>query len=927
MKRYLIIILLILAGAVAGFLYFAKDEVAFTKESPLYRAVPLSAPLFLEADGLKAIPSDNPVVMELAGIPEFNKLLNQVSEIQSVIESEPEIQKQLGKRPVVLALDFVGKNVLHPVIIGNLKSAKEREGLELLIEKLTGISRTSFQKRNYNGYAIIDVFDSAGNNKLSYSVAGNLVIISPEVILVEKCIRQLDVPGITDNQYFNLVNRTVANQSELAWYINHRRFPELWANLLNSTTKQQENEFGETDRINLKRDVLKIKDYASWSELDLSFHDNRLTLNGITAADDSLNHFLSVLQGQEAVSCNADRLLPKSTSFYIGFSFTNRDLFFKNLENYFVHSEAYYNREEKIKMMEQNFRTNSREKFKSLVKDRVLAAITTVPTEAEMGSLFILNGQSGKESQEVFEGILMNYAKRKDSELESLVSTFRSSDQQNYRIYQFPYPSLPGIWLGGAFDFVRARFAAFRDDQLIFASSKEELEKYLDDMDSGETLRTDSDYETISRAAESKANLNVYGNINKLYALRHDLFSSEINKGLEKNEAVFRKFNAISWQVVCENNIYFNALNLGYQQKAKNDVRAKWQCRLGAEVAIKPQIVINHTNKAKKEIVVQDVNNQLHLIDADGKIIWSAPISGKIMGQIHQVDYYNNGKLQYLFNTNEKIYLIDRNGTSVANFPIVLKSPATNGVNVFDYNNNNHYRYFVACQDKRVYAYSHEGKIISGWSFDKTSGTVTSPIAFFRVSNKDYIVFSDENQVYIQNRRGETRVNSSAKFAPSANEMALNTQGVPKMVTTSRDGDVFYLFFDGKFAQKKTGKFSSDHRFKVDDINGDRKPEFVFIDKDGLYVFNEDGDKLFEEEFDNNLLAVNLYAFTATQKMIGVTDSDENEIYLFDAKGKQYDGFPLNGNSEFAIGQLQNGGPLSLVVGDEDGNLLCYELE
>ncbi|WP_303921062.1 hypothetical protein [Draconibacterium sediminis] len=927
MKRYLIIILLILVAAVAGFLYFTKDEVAFTKESPLYKAVPLSAPLFLEADGLKAIPTDNPVVMELSGIPEFNNLLNEVSGIQNVIESEPEIQKQLGKRPVVLALDFVGKNVLYPVIISNLKSAKEREGLELLIEKLTGIARTSFQKRNYNGYAIIDVFDSDGENVLSYSVAGNLVIISPEVILVEKCIRQLDAPGITDNRYFNLVNRTVANQSEVAWYINHRRFPEFWANLLNSTTKKKENEFGETDRINLKSDVLKIKDYASWSELDLSFHDNRLTLNGITAADDSLNHFLSVLQGQEAVSSNADRLLPKSTSFYIGFSFSDRDLFFKNLENYFVHSEAYYDREEKIKMMEQNFRTDSREKLRSLVKDRVLAAITSIPTEAEMGSLFILSGQSRKESQELFDAMLANYAKRKDIEFESMVSTYKSSDEQNYRIYEFPYPTLPGIWLGGAFDFVRARFAAFREDQLIFASSAKVLEKYLDDMDSGETLRTDSDYETINKAAESKANLNVYGNMNNLYALRHELFNSGINKGLEKHEEIFRKFNAICWQVVCENNIYFNALNLGYRQKPKNDVRAKWQCRLGAEVAIKPQVVINHTNKANKEIIVQDVNNQLHLIDADGKIIWSAPVSGKILGQIHQVDYYNNGKLQYLFNTSEKIYLIDRTGTSVANFPVILKSPATNGINVFDYNNNNQYRYFVACKDKKVYAYSHDGSILNGWIFDKTSGTVTTPIQFFRVSNKDYIVFSDENQVYIQNRRGETRVNSSAKFSPSANEITLNTQGVPKMVTTSNDGDVFYLYFDGKFAQNKTGKFSSDHQFEVDDLNGDGKPEFVFIDKDGLFVFNEEGDKLFEEEFDNNLLAVNLYSFTETQKMIGVTDADENEIYLFDAKGKQYDGFPLNGNSEFAIGQLKNGGPLSLVVGDDDGNLLCYELE
>lgn len=927
MKRNLIIILVIVVAAVAGFLYFTKDDVVFSKESSLYKAVPLSSPVFIEASALDAIPADNPVIEELAGVPGVNKLLIRIASIQTIIKDNPEIQNQLSNRSLVLVLDFVGKNVLHPVIISTLKSAKERQGLEVLIEKLTGIPQTSFQKRNYNGYAVIDVTDSAGNNKLSYSVAGNMVIISPEVILVEKCIRQLNVPGITDSKYFKLVNKTAARQSDVSWYINHRRFPELWSNFLNAKNKTESNEFGESERINLKRDVMDIKSYASWSELDMTFYGNRVALNGITAADDSLNHFLSVLEGQQAVSCNADRLLPKSTSFYIGFSFSDRKLFFDNLERYFVHSEAYYDREEKIKKMEQYFRSDSREKLRSLVKDKVIAAITTIPSESEISTLFIVNNHSRNESRETFKGLLSSYAGRKDIELSSLISDYTSADGQTYKIYSFPYPSLPGIWLGGAFDFARARYAAFRDENLVFASSQKGLENYLDDMDSDETLRDDSDFESIERSAESKANLNVYANVNKMYALRDNLFNADINKGLEKNEEIYRKFNAASWQVVCENGIYFNSVNLSYQQKPKKDVRSSWQCSLGAELAIKPQIVINHNNKAEKEIIAQDVNNQLYLISADGKILWSAPVSGKILGEIYQVDYYNNGKLQYLFNTSEKIYLVDRAGNSVANFPITLKSPATNGVNVFDYNNNNKYRYFVACEDKKVYAYDHEGKIINGWTFGKTAGKVTAPINHFRVSNKDYIVFSDETKVYIQDRRGETRVNSSAKFAPSANNIILNTQGTSKMIASGKNGDVFYLFFDGKYAQKETGKFSADHSFTADDINGDGKPEFVFTDENRLFVYNESGDKLFDEKFDNDLRGPNLYAFSATKKLVGVTDAREKEIYLFGPSGKQYDGFPLTGNSEFSIGKLKNGGPFCLVVGDEDGDLLCYELE
>lgn len=927
MKRNLIIILVIVAAVVAGFLYFAKDEVVFSKESSLYKVVPLSSPVFIEASALNAIPADNPVIEELSGVPGVNTILNQVATIQNIIKENAEIQNQLSNRSLVLALDFVGKNVLHPVFISTLKSAKERQGLEMLIEKLIGIPQSSFQKRNYNGYTIIDVMAPNGENKLSFSLAGNMVIISPEVILVEKCIRQLNAPGITDNRYFKLVNKTVARQSDVSWYINHRRFPELWANFLNSKTKTQSNEFGESERINLKRDIMDIKTYASWSELDMSFYDNRIALNGISAADDSLNHFLSVLEGQQAVSCNADRLLPKSTSFYIGFSFSDRELFFNKLESYFVHSENYYEREEKIKKMEQYFRSDSREKLRSLVKDKVIAAVTSIPSQTELGTLFIVSNQSRNESRQTFEDLLANYAKRKDIELSSLINDYTSVDGQTYQIYSFPYPSLPGIWLGGAFGFAKARYAVFYNETLVFASSEKGLENYLDDMDSGETLRTDADFESVRRSTESRANLNVYANVNKMYALRQNLFNAELNKGLEKNEEIFRKFNTISWQVVCENNIYFNSVNLGYQQKPKKDVRATWQCSLGAEVAIKPQIVISHTNKAEKEIIVQDENNQLYLIDAEGKILWSAPVSGKILGEIHQVDYYNNGKLQFLFNTSGKIYLIDRTGTNVANFPITLKSPATNGVNVFDYNNNNRYRYFVACEDKKVYAYDHEGKIISGWIFGKTMGKVTNPIHHFRVSNKDYIVFSDDSKVYIQNRRGETRVNTSANFAPSANDIILNVQGMSKMIVSGKEGDVYYLFFDGKYAQKQTDDYSPRHGFTADDINGDGKPEFIFADENRLAVYNESGDRLFDEKFDNDILGPNLYSFTATKQLIGVTDANENEIYLFETSGKQYDGFPLPGNSEFSIGKLKNGGPLCLVVGDEDGDLLCYELE
>ena len=85
--------------------------------------------------------------------------------------------------------------------------------------------------------------------------------------------------------------------------------------------------------------------------------------------------------------------------------------------------------------------------------------------------------------------------------------------------------------------------------------------------------------------------------------------------------------------------------------------------------------------------------------------------SRTINSEIFQVDYFRNGKLQLLFSTRNELYLIDRNGNFVEKYPVKLRSPATCGLSVFDYDNNRDYRLFIACEDKHIYAYTKEGNL------------------------------------------------------------------------------------------------------------------------------------------------------------------------------------------------------------------------
>ncbi|MFV0593625.1 MAG: DUF3352 domain-containing protein [Draconibacterium sp.] len=926
MKKYLIIILIVIIGGVAAYLFWNKTDVVFQKETSLYKAIPVSSPFFLELSSLHSLPVDNEIVNKLSSVDGISWLKTTSSQIDTLIRNNRDIQNSLGKRPFIIALDFVGENKLQPLIIAQLKSSHELNSLEILLSSVLHTSVASFTSKNYNGHKIVRVPGSQETAEISFAALDGLVLISPEVILVEKGIRQLNAGNLLDNPDFVKVNKSVTAQTQIAWYINHARFPELCNNILSGKRNTVSNEFGESFSISPQQAIRQMSNFGGWTELDVSLNKKSITANGITTASDSLNNFLAVFTGQEPVTVDAGKVLPENTAWYISFSLSDRKKFFERLEKYFKQTNDFYQREERIKKMEKALSIDFKNTFEGMIHDQAIAAVTSFSEGKPAGNLFIFNLNSRKEAQAAMDAMVNSYAARKKLESGKLISNYSNTSGDKFRVYQFPFPSLPSVWLGDAFAEAQTSFATFYGNYVIFANSRKILQTCLDNIGSGNTLGEAPLYDSYSQNLESRSNVEIYADINRSYEWNQGLFNDETQKAFKTHEETLRKFDAFSWQIICEKDLFFNSACLNFDSRPQSSSRAAWQTNLGAAIEMKPQIVINYNNKSTQNVLVQDKSNQLHLISENGTKIWSIPISGKIMGDIFQIDFFRNGKLQFLFNTREKLYLIDRNGNNVSGFPVVFTSPATNSVNVFDYDNNRKYRYFVACENRKVIAYDHNGKIIQGWNFDKTNSEVTTPVQHFRVAGKDYIVFKDRSKIYIQDRRGTARVKTAASFENSDNPLILNLDGTAKIVATDKNGIVNYLYFDGRYAQKSTNKYSSKHLFNVSDLNGNGIPDFIFVDENRLDVIEENGKKLYSEKFDNTLSEYpNVYTVSGNEKMVGISDTKAEKIYLFKPNGKQYDGFPMHGSSAFSIGALTQG-QLSVVVGS-NGKLYSYGLK
>lgn len=526
--------------------------------------------------------------------------------------------------------------------------------------------------------------------------------------------------------------------------------------------------------------------------------------------------------------------------------------------------------------------------------------------------------------------MLKNVAKKENKQVADYTKKLVVDNQTSFEIFKMPINNFGKAVFGSIFKSTTSQYFTFIGNHIVMGDSFRSLSGFIRANISQEVLGNDKYYRDFAGNLSQKSNLYLWVAPGRALPYFSDFLNKTLGESIESNLEHLRKIESAGWQFGPENGMIYNTALIKYNPELREKPETVWQSHLENEISMKPQFVINHNDRDNREVVVQDKENNFYLINKVGRVQWEIKLPGPIMGEVHQIDFYKNGKLQYYFNTPDALHLIDRNGNYVDNYPIKLRAKATNGVAVFDYDNVRNYRFFIACENKKVYLYDKKGKIIPGWTFGKTEHPVTRPIQHHRVDNKDYIVFFDINRTYILDRKGKHRVKTKADFVHSLNNNFSIEKGngtrASRLVKTDNNGNIFYLYFDGSFEKKEIRNFSSNHFFKYEDINADGKRDFIFLDNNRLNVFNSTGSGMFEKTFGGIVnQPPQVYKFSSNNRKIGIVNNGENRISLFNKNGAQYNGFPLEGNSRFSIGFFNNKNQqFNLIVGSSDGFLYNY---
>jgi hypothetical protein len=446
------------------------------------------------------------------------------------------------------------------------------------------------------------------------------------------------------------------------------------------------------------------------------------------------------------------------------------------------------------------------------------------------------------------------------------------------------------------------------DNAFIFSEDKSVVELILRNINSGATFETSRLYNSaLGEIAEASSILLIADNI-KLKKQLTDLLPGSLlpTGGVgATSDAVF-VFQIVADRTFCHLNLFTKRKTSTVKQQG---VRPRFTVQLDAGLANVPQFVTDHRNN-KKEIVVQDVENNLYLISTDGKILWKKPLEGRVQGKIEQIDLYKNGRLQLAFTTSNQFLVLDRNGKEVAPFNMTYSGPVLNPLAVFDYEGNRNYR-FVVTQGSDIKMFNGKGQPVSGFKYTRSESAVLDLPKHFRIGSRDYLVFKlEDGSLKILNRVGDTRVKMSDRIDFSDNDVFLNNN---RFVVTDKTGTLFAIDTKGKVTKT---------RFNLAEDHG------MDATSKTLSLMNDN-----ELSIKGNKASLDLGVYTKPRIFyiydkiyVSVTDIQTQRAYVFDSNAVLFPNFPVYSNSAIDLTDMDNDRSIEIVGKFEENSLIVYTI-
>ncbi|PZX49183.1 hypothetical protein [Algoriphagus chordae] len=815
---------------------------------------------------------NDPVWEILKAFPAFQRLSDQLITLDSLNGGSGEIAKTINGQQATISLHSTGIETFELLFTVNLKPSTATDFIDEIKSRIPSGSR--FQTRKYTEQDVLEYYDSENNRLWSIALLGDLAVISPSSFLVEEAIRFY----VNEDQQslFTLVKSIPYNTEAQGRLLLEGKG---LASLLKGIGGQRESAA-----------IAGLEIMPGVVAMDLMLLENQMVFKGPVVYDEEVNFTPSIqanLAAFEEVISNRTLAL---TQINVGSIYETQ-----KITNRAFTARATFSGDIQRKLLDKGF------------------------LDSFTGELYLLDLENAG-------GVDQNLAllaRTRDAQLAiQQLKEFQESESDEgsdfysgHEILYFSEEDFPAHLFEGKFPGFGQTFITSENEVLIFTNSQQAMKLVLDDINAGNT------WGKSSRAPAAKKDLSPTSGYSRMY-FTNQIWDSWIKKAnpswssfLQKYAEAFQSFPWVSFKINQLQDRTEATLSFPYDGEAKPNIETTDAISLQPSNRISfdqrliygPKSIINYQDNTE-DLLVQDQNNVLHLINSAGQEVYSEQLTGPIVSEAYQIDYYKNGKLQLLIATEQKIYGIDRLGNPLSGYPFSVDGEKINQLNLVDYSNSKDYRYFISTAEGNLFLTDKTGQKLEGWDPNRIGAQTIGAPAHYRVPGKgDYMVaLTDNGKLQIFNRRGESQSGSSVKLGESFNSGLVSWRDPrsrsTQLVGITKNGEVIHVNFNGEIGYRnQLIKNDRDSEFLL--VPDQKQNDFVYISRqfNEVSVLDREEKPLFSTRVSDENLIYQYYDFGSERQLFAITDLNQGFCYLYDLKGNLQTTMPLESTGKIQI--------------------------
>ena len=708
----------------------------------------------------------------------------------------------------------------------------------------------SIQSTDTLGQKIYSLKDTAGTmlfatyyqKVLFASYAKNLL-----VSVVDK-----NTTHLSENQLDYFVKNNSRN-TPLSIYFAHQQY----ANVLKHFQRREKGIFAD-----------QFAGLAGQSAWNINYKQDALMLTGESELENTKGNYIAIFRNQSKTTQLLYNYFPASTAVYMEYALSNKDKFSADL------TEMFKEREETEKI-------NS-------IKNSLADSTKTLSKFVEaLNGNFALIEQTNQTN--------IGFIALKDS---STWNTIKNSLTEEYNddIRRFKTNQLLYATLGDAFKTFSRPYVTIVDHILVVANSSSVLEYYLQDYNKKNLLTGTIGFKNFEKLQGNEANITLFvHNKNASSKITNSLTSHYTRNYRDKENYGFQDFYSWSVQLSGNRNNLSSQIYAVYKSKTALGSTADWTYALENKAITRPY-VFNHSDTSQF-IVIQELDHTLHAIHPSGQKMWSAVISGRIVGEIQQLE---DRSLVFVTDKN-RLFRINTDGKTLPGFSIGIPDEPIATPLIADINKT---KAILIPTADAVYVFDMNGNRQTNWKNEDLTGRIIGPIRTF---NENFIFATTEGYIYW--------LDQSGKISKTVN---IEGDVQVKYPLTTFNNQIFiidnksYLYTysaDGKLINKvNIEETESAPIADFTNLNGSSNLQLVLLNKGTLrtYEIKDSVQTLFEHHFIKDIEDRPQYfkSSSSNQFNLGVSSRNNNLLYLFNENGTVEEGFPVEGQPLFYYGKI-----------------------